>query len=351
MCLEMTEKGGNGNILNDLTEECTHLMDFHRHAGSYIEKSPVFIISHDSMDNKNEMEETLSTANALASANLFYPPYESMWIESTMDLNIKFNWSNYGVESITKNSGFCVGCMVQDTRLISKNTKKQLRDKYLVGNVSPLLKNQQNPESIIQSTLESILFYPFIRLKDRKSGQVNWVDLLCLGRLEFKDGELNVVSSKAYPRLLGIVTEDLLAQHDYRVTKQDALDSIRDIVIRIGSNLLCRLLVLLSTSWTVKETVSPPAKLNKARKRRGKTEYYPYTYVRSFKESANLSTRDGTKTGRKTRPHVRRGHIHRFWTGPKDGDRKLIAKFVEPTFVNVDEGQTLETARKGYKVG
>lgn len=33
------------------------------------------------------------------------------------------------------------------------------------------------------------------------------------------------------------------------------------------------------------------------------------------------------------RPHLRRGHWHNYWTGPKDGDRKLVLKWTAPTFV------------------
>ena len=44
---------------------------------------------------------------------------------------------------------------------------------------------------------------------------------------------------------------------------------------------------------------------------------------------------DGS-TDVRMRPHVRRAHWHRFWTGPrKSTERKLRAKWLPPTPVNV----------------
>lgn len=37
------------------------------------------------------------------------------------------------------------------------------------------------------------------------------------------------------------------------------------------------------------------------------------------------------------RPHMRRGHWHNFWTGPRDGDRKLVLRWVPPTFIGLKE--------------
>ena len=37
------------------------------------------------------------------------------------------------------------------------------------------------------------------------------------------------------------------------------------------------------------------------------------------------------------RPHMRRGHWHSFWTGPRDGDRKLVVKWVSPMFIGAKE--------------
>lgn len=43
-------------------------------------------------------------------------------------------------------------------------------------------------------------------------------------------------------------------------------------------------------------------------------------------------------TGATKRPHARRGHWHHYWTGPKDGERKLILKWTAPTFIHPEDG-------------
>ena len=41
------------------------------------------------------------------------------------------------------------------------------------------------------------------------------------------------------------------------------------------------------------------------------------------------------KGGTPKSPHSRRGHWHHFWTGAKNSDdRKLILKWIAPTFIN-----------------
>lgn len=43
--------------------------------------------------------------------------------------------------------------------------------------------------------------------------------------------------------------------------------------------------------------------------------------------------------GSKKSPHSRRGHWHHYWTGPRDGERKLVLKWVAPTFINANSGK------------
>lgn len=56
--------------------------------------------------------------------------------------------------------------------------------------------------------------------------------------------------------------------------------------------------------------------------------------IRKIK-SPSHSSQGGT--GTKVRPHSRRGHWHHYWTGPRDGDRKLVLKWTAPTFIHIDE--------------
>ena len=47
--------------------------------------------------------------------------------------------------------------------------------------------------------------------------------------------------------------------------------------------------------------------------------------------------------GGTVRPHMRRAHWHRFWTGPKDGKRELVLRWLPPIFVNTDKGDIKTT--------
>lgn len=63
--------------------------------------------------------------------------------------------------------------------------------------------------------------------------------------------------------------------------------------------------------------------------------------VRAHRKAAARCAMPGT-THTSPRPHMRRGHWHHFWTGPKsDPDtRKLVLKWVAPTFVSVSVEET-----------
>jgi hypothetical protein len=58
--------------------------------------------------------------------------------------------------------------------------------------------------------------------------------------------------------------------------------------------------------------------------------------LREYERSAY----NGVGNGGAVRPHVRRAHWHRFWTGPMGGDRKLVTKWLHPCLVGVGEVQT-----------
>jgi len=47
---------------------------------------------------------------------------------------------------------------------------------------------------------------------------------------------------------------------------------------------------------------------------------------------------ENTGTGSGKRPHMRRGHWHNYWTGPMDGERRLVLKWTAPTMIHADKG-------------
>lgn len=63
--------------------------------------------------------------------------------------------------------------------------------------------------------------------------------------------------------------------------------------------------------------------------------------VRRYKQASSvIADTDQRQQGHShasPRPHLRRGHWHNYWTGPTDGERKLILKWTAPTFVGVSD--------------
>lgn len=65
--------------------------------------------------------------------------------------------------------------------------------------------------------------------------------------------------------------------------------------------------------------------------------------LRSHRQASSSTSGDGITRG--GMPHVRKAHWHRFWTGPRNGDRKLIIKWLPPIPVNIDKGEIITTIR------
>lgn len=55
------------------------------------------------------------------------------------------------------------------------------------------------------------------------------------------------------------------------------------------------------------------------------------------------------KTGRHVAPHVRRGHWHAYWTGPRDSPTGLEIKWIAPTVVNASRGELEGTVHDAGK--
>lgn len=51
------------------------------------------------------------------------------------------------------------------------------------------------------------------------------------------------------------------------------------------------------------------------------------------------------------RAHVRRAHWHSFWTGPRDGERKLKLRWLSPIFVNYTEDEEMPSVIREIRKG
>lgn len=70
--------------------------------------------------------------------------------------------------------------------------------------------------------------------------------------------------------------------------------------------------------------------------------------LRKAKSSYNRSA-GNTGTSSAKRSHTRRGHWHHYWTGPKQGDRKLVLKWTAPTVIhpeNVEDNVVVYPVKK-----
>lgn len=54
------------------------------------------------------------------------------------------------------------------------------------------------------------------------------------------------------------------------------------------------------------------------------------------KAKAGSTSKVSTGAGAPKRPHSRRGHWHHYWTGPRDGQRELILRWIAPTFIHAN---------------
>ncbi len=62
-----------------------------------------------------------------------------------------------------------------------------------------------------------------------------------------------------------------------------------------------------------------------------------------YRVGAELRAYERAKSERKphqggtVRPHMRRAHWHHYWTGPRDGERELVLRWIAPTMVGVGD--------------
>lgn len=75
--------------------------------------------------------------------------------------------------------------------------------------------------------------------------------------------------------------------------------------------------------------------------------------VRTYRVGARIGAliRRAKREESGKRLHSRRGHWHHYWTGPRDGERKLILKWTAPTFIHAgtavrDEGNVVRFPSK-----
>lgn len=125
-------------------------------------------------------------------------------------------------------------------------------------------------------------------------------------------------------------------------------------VARIILSALQLYLYLVSIGAEIEEAPNNPAPRHSGnpQKKRKKAQAYKAGDVKVFdvgirigaairktrRPLASAST-SGENAGSAKRPHVRRGHWHHYWSGPKDGERELILKWTAPTAIHPEQGR------------
>lgn len=118
-----------------------------------------------------------------------------------------------------------------------------------------------------------------------------------------------------------------------------------DLPLRsVTQNLILRCLqlalYLVTDNAEITREILPPEphELQKSPEMEGFQQYSVGREISGRLRSAAESEASGDR--KQKRAHVRKGHWHRFWKGPKDGQRHLVVHWVEPTLVGVkDKGE------------
>ena len=89
---------------------------------------------------------------------------------------------------------------------------------------------------------------------------------------------------------------------------------------------------------------NPKLRKNNAKKRSAATWHeVGYRIGAELRRYERYRTERSPHKGGTVRPHMRRGHWHHYWTGPRNGERRLVLKWIAPTLVG-SKGQGIESA-------
>ena len=303
----------------------------------HLRDTHTFVLQQPDQTPKEE-GEVFETCKALAEAGLFRLPYENCWVEVKGSFNMRMSHNpkkHNSVETIPATN--CLGCMAWDLR-----TYENMEDDKIF------------PDE------DGIVTWVFIRLPSDKG--FRWYDLMYANIMLEKDVAQGQYVSHVIPVAMPTIIEAVSkAYRDYTPSDWDDNDYTKthtdfsEAGVYLGTRLITTFITSLNTSWVTKTEKRPTGNAARASVRmkkksslstaldmgRKRSTHRSYILIDSFHNSA-LATSKGKGSGRrKMIPHMRRGHIHKYWTGPKDIPelRKLVSKFVQPTFVNVPKEQ------------
>lgn len=315
-------------------------------------------------ERKRQEEEVVGTCHALAQADLFKPPYRVCWVEMRGEMGIQM--TSDGQDNTYDDDHSCIACLVADIAAGSDEARKMVAENCGVD--------------------EGIMYRTFAHSRSASTGRMVWYDLLHSGVMTTatmrdmvdKDGTKGFSTYTVpldMPNVLRAVNAAYresyfeYADGGTEPLNDDATRSMGDVSSYIGGRVVLGFMAAMNTSWVIKERQEPGSAMRASAKlsrnnRRNKREIFnepelrknrhhqPYILIKSFEDSMRMAAGGHGSERKKVRPHMRRGHIHRFWTGPRNSDdRKLISKFVEATFVNMEAPHDADApVGKDYRV-
>jgi hypothetical protein len=119
-------------------------------------------------------------------------------------------------------------------------------------------------------------------------------------------------------------------------------------MVSVISSLINIIFYICSTNCDITDKTpsvrNHPFHLRYKNKKNGPFQLLPPMQSKIYSVGENLSKqviefdRRNKANSNPIRPHVRRAHWHGFWTGPRDGEREFILKWIPPTIVGANNG-------------
>lgn len=301
-------------------------------------------------DDPAQEREVDATCKALAEADLLRLPFDMVWVETgtSFGVHIGTQPARYGsvsdVPKLDSIKGACVGCLAADLATASGLNSVLARD---YGGAA------------------GIIAWPYIRNRSLQ-GRLTWYDLLH-GIVLTDEGvaEKGMESADVFPMQMPSILRAVESGYQRQRNDWASLGAINpDLVdtglsslsVFLGTRLMATFMAAMNTSWVRKTECDPgnavPMSARLSRKRRSASRrparHLPYVLIDSFRTSLDRAGAGRGGTRKKMATHMRRGHVHRYWTGPRDGDRKLVSKFVQAMWINKADAGSAEP--KDYRV-
>ena len=307
-------------------------------------------------------KEVIGTCKALAESDMLRLPYPVCWIEipNSFGVRIANRRSKEGNEfaqphPITNDTEGTIAVFAMEFGFDDEDIEAEGELGYIEKHLG---------------TRQGIFCWTFMRSYSSRMNRMAWYDML-QGIVMTNNSVLSIaengetMSWKAHTipspmpkvmRVLDALSNDnknearrLLSYDNFNgAERPDADNAIGNMSMLLASRVMTTFLSSLNTSWVLKEERKPHkplprrevSRLKTEAEKKGKTRFHrPYVLISSFHSSMVRESRRTGATRKRMVPHLRRGHVHRFWTGPKDNPekRKLVAKYVQPTWINKAE--------------